>query len=521
MKPSTIEGTESRAERSRREQAGPRARHEANIPDLLIVAVLIAFVVGLNVEMSGLIPTGADPGNWLAIARDSVGMDAMSADVSYPPLLPFLLAGLLLLAGPITAIVTVAVLAKAAMIIAFYVCVRPVGRAFAAVGALLISVAGAQLEAHLWGAYPQMIATSFALLAVYFVNRYVGTGERIHFLIGLGLVALTTATHLLLAGLLVLALPISLAHRFWMSRVHYRAWMQKWWVLALLMTPGVLYVGSQLLNTQLEPTLNPLEAGRADSLVETFRDALPLWGIVGVAGLGTLLWRTWPERHVPTVSVGSSWTVVGALFFVFTAERRALLLIQVGLLILAIVGFQRLDRASLRKAAVEHARPALGRLQSKLLVTIGIGISVGIVAGGIAGYSATSEWYRVVDTQELRGLDALEEAQQGDLVIAARGNSGIQVGWWVEGYIGLPTYSGVDPRLAAFPDEREQAEIANEIFSGELSDLETRSRLQAVGADYLVLDRRGPDAPWLETSLPRSLPVLYDSPTLVILRFPG
>ena len=78
--------------------------------------------------------------------------------------------------------------------------------------------------------------------------------------------------------------------------------------------------------------------------------------------------------------------------------------------------------------------------------------------------------------------------------------------------------TGHDVRFLAFADEREQAEVANGICGGELSDVETIAMLREVGADYLVVDRRGPDAAWLDSGLARSLPVLDDTSHLVILK---
>jgi len=358
-------------------------------------------------------------------------------------------------------------------------------------------------------------------LSVYSVTRFMDTRRPRFLFWALGLSALTAVTHLLMAGLLVLALPVAVAHWLWMSRADWSEWKKALWIPLLVAIPSVVYpIAHLLLSQPREPVLNPLDDTLIASLSETFEEALPLWVAVGVFAILALLRRAWPRESVATVAVGSSWIIVGILFFVVFAERRALLPMQVGLVIVALSGLEHLLRPERNTETGGPRRPAVGRFQTVVIATSAIAIVGGIVAAGIGGFSATSEWYRVVDTAELRGLDRLK-GRGGDLVVASQGNSGIQIGWWVEGYVGLPTYSGLDIRFLTFPDEREQAQIANTVFSGQLTDAETRSVLEEIGADFIVVDRRGPDASWLDGSVARSLHPIFDSPTLVVLEVPS
>ena len=91
----------------------------------------------------------------------------------------------------------------------------------------------------------------------------------------------------------------------------------------------------------------------------------------------------------------------------------------------------------------------------------------------------------------------------------------------MEGYARRPTYSSHDLRYLSFPEERSQAALANRIFQENLSRIELISLLEAIGARYLVVDRRGPDGGWLARSEYYGLTVAFDSPSLVVLRVPG
>ena len=69
-----------------------RARVESEFDkwDFVLTAVLIALVVVLHISIPGSIPSGADGGNWLAIARGLLGEDVMASDVAYPRIFPAL-----------------------------------------------------------------------------------------------------------------------------------------------------------------------------------------------------------------------------------------------------------------------------------------------------------------------------------------------------------------------------------------------------------------------------------------------
>ena len=94
------------------------------------------------------------------------------------------------------------------------------------------------------------------------------------------------------------------------------------------------------------------------------------------------------------------------------------------------------------------------------------------------------------------------------------------VGWWTQGYAQRRAYSGHDTAYLAFPDEREQAELANSFFSGDLSDRAALSLLERTGADFVAVDRRGPDARWLRSDLAQTFTVVDDTSNIVILEVP-
>jgi 6-pyruvoyl-tetrahydropterin synthase related domain len=484
--------------------------------DALILALVVAGTVVLYGFGTNFVPTGADPGNWLAIANERLGRDVMAADVTYLPLFPGLLAGLLWLWGPIAGFDIAAMLTIAALAAAVYVCTRPVGRGYALVAAVVVAVAGNQVEAYAWGGYPQLLATALGLLATFFLLRYHDTERSGHLWRAVVFVAATVATHALIGGLLVFALVLSTAHWLYLARPpqgRLRAMLTSSSYAAAAAV--VIFIASVSVPEGVVPTLNPEETGRFESLLKAVREAPLPWAIVTLAAITVLFRRRQSPAVAATVASGVSWTLAGLAFFLATAEPRGLMVAQVGVVVCAVVTFAAvLGSATATRQTSRNARVAGYRW----LIIANVALFCSLVVSGVATYASSTKWYRLVDEAELRAFDRLTAASTSDdLVFASRGRRGMPIGWWTQGYAQRRSYSGHDTAYLAFPDEREQAELANSFFSGVLSDTAALALLESAGADFLAVDRRGPDARWLRSEFAETFTVVDDTSNIVIL----
>ena len=199
--------------------------------------------------------------------------------------------------------------------------------------------------------------------------------------------------------------------------------------------------------------------------------------------------------------------MAGLAFYLLTAEPRGLMVVQVGVVVTAFAAFAGVLEA-LKFPRHDSEPPSSSRVMGhRLLAIAGVSLLCSLVVSGLATFSTSVEWYRLVDEAELKSLDRLAAVSDpGDLVIASRGPRSMPVGWWTQGYAERRAYSGHDPAYLAFPDERLQAELANTFFGGDLSDRAALSLLETAGADFVAVDRRGPDAGWLRATSPRLSP---------------
>jgi len=475
--------------------------------DLLL---LVGALVIVHIAVSGPIPSGGDGGNWLALAREWLGEQVMSADVVYEPIFIGLLGTVLRVLGPVDALVVSAFTAEAILTFAVYLTVRRAGRVPALISAVLVGLAGYRLEAYAWGAYPQILALAFGLLTVWAVVGYVNKGGWGRLAVAIAGVVAVLSTHKLVGGLMLMATPAAALHTLWLGRFRREMWKWAGLVVGVASAVGVVFVFSWFgASAQgVEPTLNALGLTRGEQLAFAFQEASVPWLIVtalAVFGLGR---RSWSADVAPTVSTSFGWVLASVVGFVALAEPRVLIQAQVALLPVAVLVVWQWWRG--RVDASGAKRPS-----TLALGLLGVALFGSLVLTGLHRYDLAADWYRVVGQSQLGALaDLRDVSEPGDLAVASRGPNGNPIGWWVQGYAGIPTYTNIDTAFLAFPDERAQAEAAAELFASPPE--QAASMLDDVGARFLILDRRGPDVAWRAQGDPTGLAPLSDG-TLLIL----
>jgi hypothetical protein len=280
----------------------------------------------------------------------------------------------------------------------------------------------------------------------------------------------------------------------------------------------VILIASVWVPEGVVPTLNPEDAGRVESLLKGVREAPLPWAIVTLAAIAVLFRRKWSPAVAATVASGVSWTLAGLAFFMVTAESRGLMVAQVGVVVCAVATLA----AFIRSARGTHQPSGNSRVAGyRLLIIANVALFCSLVVSGVATYFSSTEWYRLVDEAELKSFDRLTaESTSDDLVLSSQGRHGMPVGWWTQGFAQRRSYSAHDVAYLAFPDEREQAELANSFFDGELSDTAALSLLESTGADFIAVDRRGPDARWLRSEFAQRFTVVDDNSSIVLLQVP-
>jgi hypothetical protein len=450
------------------------------------------------------------------MAKERFGVEVLAArDATYLPGFPLLLGSLLTIADSIWAITIAGVISKVALVLAVYLVVRPVGRGYAAAAAVMVGVSGAHGEMYAWGGFIQQLGTALGLIAVLYLVRYLESRRPLHLAVSALAAAATLFTHNLIGGLMVGALVVAPIHWLYLRRASRDDWIHGLLDAATVALPAGVFAAIYLMQWQeagRQTSLNPTNLTGVESVKHMINEAAIPWLVVTALGLALCLSRKWSGPNALTVAVGGSWVAVSVVFFLAIGEPRALLLTQMGLVMIAVAGYAELLRVA--KDRNVYARDVLAALGGILLLAI--------VASGYVDYDAATDWYRVVDDEEIAALDQLAVASSpGDIVVSSAGHHDNHVGWWVQGYAERPTYPGGNVDFLASQQERAQGAAANLVFEEPVDPSRVTALLAQIGARFIVVDRRGPSAQWLDSEFARSLRVVDDSSDLVILELPG
>lgn len=455
----------------------------------------------------GKVPSGADPGNWLALSRKILGEPVMSARVAYPPVVPMILAGLTTVLTPLEALVALGLAARITVGIAAYVVLREAGRMSATLGMGLALFAGYLAEAFAWGGYPQLIGMAVGIVALHATVRYLSAPARENLIAVFGLFAATALTHGLATAQTLVATGFATLALLFLRRV--TGGVQTVVRLAAAMTPAVAFWAIWATTPSLsgQPTLNPQQNPRTE-VVELLwvvvRESPIVWGGLTILALVAIAIGLRKRQDLLPVEA-AAWMFAGISVWVIFLELRSLALFQAGVILGAAYLSGLLPTWRVRYVTVAVA------------VTLVIA-SLSVMVYGVGRFEDAVSYYRLVGESELRTLRRLDAiSSPGDQVLASRGRNGMPLGWWIEGYAQQPTYTAIEQSFLAFPDERNQASMALDIFDGSVSPTELRRMLRDENIRFVVVDKRGPDADWLGTPAAAQFPVLINTPTIVIL----
>jgi len=439
-------------------------------------------------------PPGADPGNWLAFTHQLFGESVKAADSIYFPVVPLLLKVLLAFLPTLVATKVLGVGASVLMGVPFYLILRRgCSPLLSAALTLAFLLTGYQEETLSFGGYPQLLATTFLLLAVYWLMDGLISGKRRPLLLAAASTALVAGTHHFTLLLMAPTLLVLVAALFIQERPGIRA---------LLRNAGVWALASAVFALPFLPWyvsfLGMMEGNPANAhgfsiwdvdgvTAYAFEEGRSFWVtllvIAPVVSLAPLLGeRAARIRPAALALLGGS--LVG---FLLTSEVRTAQLVEAGVVLslglpVAVVE-QHLARTQVKVTVQQVERLSLGLAVAALLVVVG--------TSGHERFGNALVRYQIVDASALEALDWLrEQTPPGTMVMANESFSRVSYAWWVEGYAERPTYSLIEPEYLSFAEEKEQAALAARLVDEDTPSSEVEDILAQTGIEYIFLDKQ-------------------------------
>jgi len=410
-------------------------------------------------------PPGADPGNWLTFAWELGGKSIGLADWSYPPLLLIILRGFLELFNPMTSLKLLGLISWSIMGCAFFIILRvsfknlPI---YILLGtSLLFSLAGYHGEIFAWGGYPQLIGTSFLLIAVPATARWLKTGDLKWGFVGVLFTIGVIYTHHLMTSMIPILLIIVGIWQilFATNKFERKEILKKGLIylcaVGILSIPAIPIYWEYWRLLGVFPT-NANQFGPSSVLLMfqyVFQDSLGLWLVLLVSAI--IISFTNPKNPMQGTIFAF---ILGPLIMVTIFwEVRFLPLILVGIGYGLISIYQITWNIPKSGLSILLWRGATIILLAVMLLSI--------LPNSRNWFIRASEYYRVVDNGTYDGLTWLRDhSQPGDIVAASQWDP-FSIGWWIQGYSERPCLYVSDMRWLFFQQEREYAAIANTLFS--------------------------------------------------------
>lgn len=436
-------------------------------------------------------PPGSDGGNWLAFARELFGEDVKAADAVYPPVVPFLLRPLMELLGPLTAMKTLAVASSVLMGFPLYLILRRELHPVLSVTLTLAFVmAGYQQETLAFGGYPQLLATAFLLLSLYWLGLGLLEGKSRLILLSAVAGALVVGTHMLAATLLMVSAPL-LAGYFafqqrglWMKvAARFAKWAAATTALALTLTPFYLPLLSLLDGNPANPHGYSI-INLDNTVAYVFREQLVLWVALTVVGLPVLVLMAWRRSDSLLAPTAAALLFGPTIVFAVTGEVRSLQLLEAGVFVSwGLLAAYVID--SFASGRAEHWWPGWPALA---VGAVCVAMAVAISVSGQNRALDSFRFYSVLDNEAVKALDWLRLQEEGT-VVATVSPKGLMYGWWIEGYARRPAYNATDPRWFNFREEKLHVAAASRMLSPRLGPQGVSRLVGEHDIRYVFLDR--------------------------------
>jgi hypothetical protein len=439
-------------------------------------------------------PPGADPGNWLAFTHQIFGTSVKAADAVYFPVLPVFLKVLLVFLPTLMATKVLGVMVSVVMGVPFYLILRRgCSRLFSAGLTLAFLLSGYQEETLSFGGYPQLLATTFLLLTVYWLMEGLVSGEWRPLLLAAASTALVAGTHHFTLLLMAPTLLILGAALFIQEHPAVRPFLRNagvWLLASAVFTLPFLPWYIDFLTLMEGNPANPHGFSLLDVdgiTAYVFEENRSFWVALLVIAPVLSIVPLFGERAARIRPAALALLGGSLVTFLLTSEVRIAQFMEAGIVL----------SLSLPVAAVEqHLARTRVQVTVQQVERLSLGLAVAVVlivvaSSGNQRFSYARAEYQILDTSALEALDWLrDETPPNARVVANESFTRVSYAWWVEGYAERPTYSLIEPDFLSFAEEKEQSALATRLVDEETPPSEVEAILQKTGIEYIFIDKR-------------------------------
>lgn len=415
-------------------------------------------------------PPGADYGNYLTQVSILNGHDVNGLGLRYNPLFFVLLDPFLMFFDALTALKVVASLVFSTAAIPFFLLAKKLSNSYLA--ALITSWTFLFFEGFSemigWGGNPNFLGFSFMLLTLFFlVSSFEEASKKNILLTGFSL-SLVIGTHFLVTAIAFLFLFVFAILALTLNRENFKrsvkislSVISVSAVFSLPYVPVyaafVKYSSSDLVSFNFFNGVNAAIAG----LEWMFRDQYLI--VLAMTALGVLALLTHAKKNRNDSLILLSLFMVPFILGVLTENPdRWFYFLPIPVMLSFALYLGGLFTAIRDK----------GRLKVLLVFCFILVIIVGTTITGINRLDTAVDYYQTIGNDELQALGWIKNETGPNATFATSGSNknigggGNSYSWWIEGYSERKCIPAGFPALYSYSDERNEVEVANNIFAG-------------------------------------------------------
>lgn len=458
----------------------------------MLLILILTFTIKFSVLNTFMVPSGADPGNWLTMVNMLHRADATGHGLRYPQIF-FLLLYLPLRLGldEFMVLKVAGALASTIIGIPFFLLARRLsGNLAASLCTLLFLFAEGYSEMIAWGGYTRFLGMFFMLLSLYFlVNLLEKPSRKNMFLMSLFL-SLNIGTNLLTALFQIFLLTMFSALVFLFQRkafFHIFKTLLACSAIAFILSLAYLHIYLNILQHIVLPqSLLPFPPS---DILFVFRETPPLWLTLFLIGLPSL---SALKKRFSKLLLVSFYIVPPIMSLTVVSDTPANPLYFLYIPILLLLSLFPRD-ASRRIGKMTFHRNPVKPILRTLLTLFTVYITVSLLLSSYARLQNAVQWYHWIEGEELEGLEWIKHNTEPEAVITTSGHERIQAGdtygWWIQGYCNRKSLIAGDPRWYIFNDEREEMCVANMIFNLDYPIDETYELIRQHEVSHIFLNR--------------------------------
>jgi hypothetical protein len=347
------------------------------------------------------------------------------------------------------------------------------------------------MEVIAWGGYPQLLATAFTLISLASFNNFITKPSKIKAIISAFMISLVINTNFLVSALLASSLLILLLIQNYSSKIGLRELLKFFPYFFLSLFLFTLPVVPTLISTFQQSSGLAFGAQGMQNIFSileyVFRTNQEYWILIGLLSIISYILpsdKVTKQLKIICFSLLSS----SLMLMLLLNEPRFGTFTQISIILMpmTLIG---IIKNLLQKNSKQQIKIGISLTYAILIILLLVNIK-----NGVDHYNGATIYYQIINKDTITALDWVKNNINNNETIACASDNihgdNAPMGWWVEGYTGIHTFVGTDPKWMNFDVEKRNAILTNLLFDTKVTISDKIKIMKTYKISYLFFDTR-------------------------------